>query len=124
MSATPISGTGHPRARRHLFHPPRRRLLAWLEGDEPELDDHLATCARCADRLEAGAVPVGPVADALLAILAPPADLAPRLRAGIASRMQARADLAMLAQMMGVPAETLALMADAPPEEDGDAGSR
>lgn len=123
MTATPISGSGHPRARRHLFHPPRRRLVAWLEGGEPDLDDHLATCARCADRLEAGAVAVGPVADALLAILAPPTDLAPRLRSGIAARMQARADLAMLAQMLGVPRETLGLLAVPPTEEDEDSAS-
>ncbi len=118
MSTTPVSGVGHPRARRHLFHPSRRRLQAWLEGGERDLDDHLATCARCADRLEAGAVPAGPVADALLAILAPPADLAPRLRTGIAGRMQARADLMVLAQMLGVPAETLGVLATPVTEDD------
>ncbi len=95
-------------------HPSRKRLAAWLAGDRPELDDHLGTCERCANRLEEMAS-VGPsIGDALRQALAPPAGLAPRLASGIAHKMQTRQDLQTVADLMGLPVHVARALSEDP----------
>lgn len=113
MSSPPIAGrlTG----RRHLFHPSRRRLEAWLEGVADDIDDHVADCAHCAARLEElASPPSAPLRTALLRALAPPADLQPRLRTGMVRRLEAREDLQLMASMLGVPGDTLRTLLSPP----------
>ena len=86
-----------------LQHPSRKRLLAWLSGELPDLDDHIESCDRCATRLEELATPGPSLRDALRTALAPPLDLAPRLRSGIAHKMQTRQDLQTVLDLMGLP---------------------
>ena len=90
-------------SRRRIWHPSRRRLTAWLEDGDQSLDAHISTCERCATKLEDLSQPSVPLGDALRAMLAPPPDLQPRLRNGIAARLQTRDDLRLLFELMGVP---------------------
>lgn len=84
----------------------------------PEIGAHVERCERCAARLEAMADPALPLAAALREALHPPADLAPRLGAGIAAKLQARADLALLGDLLSTSWRTARLLAtDDPPEE-------
>lgn len=105
--------------RRRLWHPSGRRLAVWLDQGDPKLDEHLATCERCASRLEDLSRPVAPVGEALRTMLAPPPDLQPRLRTGIARKMQNREDLRLLVELMGLPWQTARAMVT-PPPGDGD----
>lgn len=102
--------------RRHLAHPSRRRLREWLEHGDDAIDPHLSTCERCATRIEDLSEPQRPMADALIAVLAPPADLQPRLRSGIATKMQTREDLQLLVELLGIPVHTLRALS--PPDDN------
>ena len=86
------------------WHPGSAKLRMWLEDGDEKLDAHIATCERCATRLEDLSEPAVPLGDALRALLAPPVDLQPRLQAGITLKMQTRDDLRLLCEMMGLPA--------------------
>lgn len=97
-------------------HPSRKRLEAWLAGTAPELDDHVDTCERCADRLEALASPGPSLGDALRRALAPPSGLAPRLTSGIARKMQTRQDLSTVVDLMGLPIHTARALSEEPPQ--------
>ena len=101
-----------------LRHPSKRRLLAWLESGDASLDDHLATCERCASRLEDLSQPETAIRDALREMLRPPEDLQPRLRAGIARKMQTREDLKLLFELMGIPWQTARVLSKPPPPSD------
>ena len=93
-------------------HPDDDRLLAWLDGDAPDLDEHLADCEDCAksiDRLAGGEADLRP---ALLSLLAPPADLATRVSERLAARVQSRRDVELLGSMLGVPVETGRIVLD------------
>ncbi len=92
--------------KRSLWHPSKRRLTAWLEGGDDSIESHLADCERCATRLEDLSQPSPSIRDALSTMLAPPDDLQPRLRAGISRRMQAREDMRLLVELMGLPWQT------------------
>lgn len=106
--------------RRKLWHPTRRRLAAWLEQGDAAIDAHVAVCERCAGRLEDLSRPAVPLGDALRAMLAPPPDLQPRLRTGIARKMQTREDLRLLVELLGLPWQTAQALATPPPEgQDG-----
>lgn len=97
---------------RRLRHPSKKRLAAWLSAGDATLEAHIATCERCASRLEDISEPSQPLGEALSAMLAPPEDLYPRLRIGIAAKMSTREDLQLLAELMGLPfqaAKTLAV---------------
>lgn len=106
------------RWRRRVRHPSRRRLLAWLEGGDDAIDAHLAGCERCASRLEDLSQPANAIGDALRAMLAPPPDLQPRLRSGIARQMRNREDMRLLVELLGLPWQTARAMS-APSPEDG-----
>lgn len=78
------------RRNRHL-HPSRQKLQDWLGGERPELDEHIHNCFRCAERLEESNQVANPIAAALTTLLAPPANLQPRLSGGsvLSSRVAA-----------------------------------
>ncbi len=74
-------------------HPSRSRLAAWIAGaDDDAVADHLATCTRCATICEDLEAPPaeGALSQALLAVLQPPADLAPRLESSVSERLDSR----------------------------------
>lgn len=96
-----------------LRHPPRPRLDDWLDGaGDPKLDAHLATCTKCAARLETLATPGPDLRAALSEALAPPADLVPRLHHGVRTRLERRQELGLLAQMLGLPLQTARVLMD------------
>lgn len=98
-----------------LRHPSRHKLAAWLEGNAPEIDDHIDHCTKCAERLEEVEGHTSVIGNALVHLLRPPTDLAPTIRSGIERSTEARSDLALLVDMLALPAHTLqALNEEAP----------
>jgi predicted anti-sigma-YlaC factor YlaD len=87
-------------------HPNDQRLLAWLDGATPELDEHLADCERCAQTLDRLASPEADLGPALLSVLAPPTDLAIRVSERLAARVQNRRDAALFGSLLGISIET------------------
>ncbi len=105
-------------------HPSKKRLRDWLGGTEESLDDHLATCERCAVTLEEmeAADTDGSLRTALSEVLQPPADLLPRLEQNVATRLDSRKMFGFMADMFGAGFETARLLAtdpypEPPPEE-------
>lgn len=95
---------------RSFLHPTRRRLSAWLEHGDPDLDEHIDGCDRCAAKIEALSKPTPPIGDALRAMLEPPPDLQPRLRTGIARKLQAQSDAEFLLSFFNLPWSTAQAM--------------
>lgn len=94
-----------------VFHPSAKRLAAWLDtGESSDVDRHVQTCPRCADRLERLAGVLPNLRDALLSALAVPEDLEATLLAGVAERTRRRGELELLAGMFSLPVETLRAM--------------
>lgn len=94
--------------KRRLFHPSARKLQRWLEdGEPPEVDAHVATCARCATRLEELAAPLPELSEALSQSLQAPDDLVQRLGARMTESMRNREDLAMFLELLGIPLGTV-----------------
>lgn len=101
-------------------HPSRDRLIAWLNGDEDqarELDDHLATCQRCATVLEAITedVEASALTDALSQVLVAPAGLGDRLERRVLDRLSSRELMGLLAELFGAGVETGRLLIVDPP---------
>lgn len=89
-------------------HPSRRRLADWLDGDGTSaVDEHVATCARCANRLEELAEPVPALTSALNQSLQAPDDLVARLGVRMSRSMRNREDLALFMELMGIPWRTV-----------------
>lgn len=90
------------------FHPSARMLRRWLDtGGTAEVDDHVAGCARCADRLEGLAAPAPELSAALVASMRPPDDLVHRLGVRMTESIRTREDLQILLELMGIPLGTL-----------------
>lgn len=92
------------------LHPGNRRLLRWLEGGvdaEPTVDEHVATCVRCANRLEELAQPLPELGTALSQSLSSPDDLVARLGARMNTSIRNREDLTLFFELMGVPFATV-----------------
>lgn len=96
-----------------LFHPSRRTLRAWLQGeaDDAKLDAHVAVCSRCADTLEAladedGADATENLAGALALALAPPVDLSTRLETKVTQRLDSRVMFDVLSDLFAAGIET------------------
>ena len=106
--------------RRRIWHPSKRRLREWLEEGDERLDAHIDGCGRCAARLEDLSQPTASLADALHSMLAPPDDLQDKLRVGIARKLDARADLELLGEMLALPWRTMQAMTADPPDDDRD----
>lgn len=87
-------------------HPKDDRLLAWLDGNAPELDEHLDDCETCAQTIDRLAAADADLRPALLSLLAPPVDLATRVSERLAARVQSRRDVELLGSMLGLPMET------------------
>lgn len=93
-----------------LGHPSMRRLQRWLEGEEEGLDGHLATCERCAARLDEVGAPDAAVGAALVELLRPPDQLTERLQGSIDERMRAREDLTLFTELFGLPIRAVRVM--------------
>lgn len=92
-----------------FLHPSTRQLRHWLEtpDEASSIDDHVATCDRCAARMENLAAPLPDLATALSRSLEPPGDLVRRLGARMTTSMRNREDLQLLLDLLGVPWRTV-----------------
>lgn len=100
-----------------LFHPSRRALQAWLQGDsdDAKLDAHVAVCQRCAATLERLADEdaeggADDLAGALAVVLAPPADLPTRLEERVTQRLDSRVMFGVLSDLFAAGVETSRLL--------------
>lgn len=94
------------------FHPSAKKLERWLAADSEveldiDVDGHVATCDRCANRLEDLALPVPELGAALSATLQAPDDLVQRLGARMSNTMRNREDLQLFLELIGVPFDTV-----------------
>lgn len=90
------------------LHPTQKRLQRWLAGDEPSLDRHLATCERCADRLEVlDADEGGSIRSALMHLLVVPEELPDRLQTTIDKRLHDQRDWLLIGEFFGLPLRTV-----------------
>ena len=94
-------------------HPKRQHLAEWLEGGRSDLDEHLATCQRCAKELDHISLTISnddpepsDIGPALLTLLEPPPDLHERISARLAARLQRREDIELIGSLLGVARET------------------
>lgn len=105
------------RRNRHL-HPEREELVSWLDGGFGHYDEHIENCLWCMETIEAiesgsvdaGLVESAPISAALAEAVRPPADLRPRLRQEISKTLQARDDLTLLGDLLGVSWRTLRIL--------------
>ena len=104
-------------------HPKHDQLEEWLNGGHSDLDEHLATCERCASTLDHISLTVSnddpepsDIGPALLTLLEPPSDLHERISVRLAARLQRREDIELIGSMLGVPRETGELFMVAPNE--------
>lgn len=96
--------------RRLGLHPSNKRLLRWLEGGvdaDAAVDEHIATCDRCANRLEDLAQPIPELGSALTQSLQAPDDLVQRLGVRMNASIQNREDLSLFFELMGIPFATV-----------------
>lgn len=96
--------------RRLGFHPSNKRLLRWLDGGaeaDAAVDEHIATCDRCANRLEDLAQPIPELGVALTQSLQAPDDLVQRLGVRMNASIQNREDLSLFFELMGIPFATV-----------------
>jgi len=97
---------------RQRFHPSAKKLERWLAADtggdlDDEVDGHVVTCDRCANRLEDLAQPLPELGPALTATLQAPDDLVQRLGARMGNSMRNHEDLQLIMELMGVPFDTV-----------------
>jgi len=101
-----------------LGHPSSRKLRRWLDGNQPSIDKHLATCGHCASRIEEFSTDsealIGAALEQLLQI---PEELPERLQRTIDKRMSTRADLTLVSELFGVPIRAVRVLS-APSEGD------
>lgn len=104
-------------------HPSKKVLREWLNGEsEDAVDEHVSTCERCSNDLEALAAAETTdlsLREALSTVLAPPTDLAPRIEAGVIARLESRKVLGYIADLFGAGLETTRMfITDDLPEEN------
>lgn len=100
-------------------HPNRQELSLWLDGEQPDLDDHIDSCETCAaslDEIDELAVP--DLKPALLTLLQPPDDLHERVSQRIAQRLQNRRDADLFGSLLGIPLEAGRLFFDDADDDD------
>lgn len=105
------------RRNRHL-HPAHHELVAWLDGESSQHDEHIENCLWCAQWIEeiqsgsdeAELLESAPISTALAEAVRPPTDLQPRLSQGIAKQLQSREDLSLLADLLGVSWRTIRML--------------
>ncbi len=101
-------------------HPSKKVLRAWLDlEDLPDVDEHVLTCERCSDDLEAlaGAEADSSIRRALEEVLAPPTGLAERIEQGVVRRLDSRRVFGYVADLFGAGLETSVLLFDQPEDE-------
>ncbi len=101
-------------------HPIDGLLHRWLDadddanGDVAKVSAHLESCARCAGRIEQlvelDSPPGGPVGDALVTLLSPPAGLTARVERRVVDRLGARQMAAVVGDLLGAAIETSKLL--------------
>lgn len=102
-------------------HPSNPRLVEWLNGKAPDLDDHVGACERCADNLADLDTDPSPIRDALETLLHPPADLAPAIRLRFERRARDRDALGLLGELLALPLHVArSLSEDQTPAPDPD----
>lgn len=104
---------------RWFGHPSREALRGWLDGADSGIDDHIATCHRCASLLEELESPAGTaVGEALATVFQAPADLSERLERRVADRLDSRIIIEVVADLFGAGLETSRLLLmEEPPDE-------
>ncbi len=98
---------------RRFRHLSRATLNGWLEGsiDEPTIDEHLATCERCAIALEELEAPAEPELGAALAfVYRAPGDLTERLERKVTNRLDSLVLFDLAADLFGAGVETSKLL--------------
>ncbi len=102
-------------------HPSNQELERWLSAADSgvEIDAHVATCDRCAMRLEALEEPAeAAIAEQLASLLAPPEDLTERLERRVIAKLDSRQVLGVLADLFGAGIETSRLLLSEAPQVD------
>ena len=96
---------------KHIWHPSTRKLALWLDGEHDEkIDAHLATCERCAAKIEGLETSDVTLRDQLLQLLQPPEALDERLRRPIDNRLRSREDLSLISELFGLPIRAARVM--------------
>ncbi|MEL6984070.1 MAG: hypothetical protein AAFO29_16720 [Actinomycetota bacterium] len=104
---------------RPLRHPSTKVLRAWLDGARPDLDEHLATCHRCATALEElDAPPTVPLAAALAEVFETPSDLTERLAQRVSDRLDSQVMLGVISDLFGAGLETSVLLMTEEPSDE------
>jgi hypothetical protein len=104
---------------RRFRHPARDELRAWLDGADNGIDDHVATCDRCATLLEELASPPVPaIAQALAEVYEAPSDLAERLERRVTDRLDSRVIIEVVADLFGAGLDTSKLLLTEEPPHD------
>jgi hypothetical protein len=104
---------------RWFGHPSREALQAWLDGADNGIDDHIATCHRCASILEEhDLLPEPAVAEALAAIYQAPTDLSERLERRVVDRLDSRVIIEVVADLFGAGLETSRLLLTEEPRDE------
>jgi len=97
--------------KKHIWHPPARKLALWLDGeDDARVDAHVASCERCATKIENIDASEVSLRDQLLHLLQPPSELDERLRRPIDTRMRGREDLSLISELFGLPIRAARVM--------------
>lgn len=101
-------------------HPSASALRSWLDADARSgphpLDNHLAVCERCANRLEQidqdDARPTGPrsIAAMLAQLLEPSAGFTSRVESGVATRVNAQPVSGILTDLFAIGIDTPRLL--------------
>lgn len=104
---------------RRFRHPNRADLQAWLDGDRPNIDEHLATCDRCATALEElDAPPAAPIAQALAQVYEAPTDLSERLERRVADRLDSQVMFGIVSDLFGAGLETSKIILTEEPSDE------
>lgn len=106
------------------LHPSTNKLALWLDtGGPADIESHVTTCDRCADSIDALAVPSPSMEHALTAVLQPPRDYRERLSGRIVESLRNRADLALFIDLMGVSVATTKMLLGEGPSDSSKTGS-
>lgn len=105
-------------------HPSKRALREWLEAASEErsnesVDEHLATCHRCAailDEMEDN--PEATISDFLATLYSAPPDLSDRLERRVSARLDSRVVLGLVSDLFGAGVDTSKLLLMEEPERE------
>lgn len=104
-----------------IRHPSKRTLQNWLNGEAtPAVDNHVATCERCAAHLEGISEPRsdGAIAASLHRVLAPPTDFHAKIETRVVAKLDSRQVLGYMVDLFGAGVETTRLFLIDDPTDD------